>query len=177
MRLDSFLKETQRVNPMMWGKHLSAYHSCNPSRAVFADPSAITVNLVRKVLKPISLSDGTSVNAGTMLAVPTDVLDREESRWSDLDDFQGFRYYNLRQSTARESNRHRFSESSSEAMFFGYGVQACPGRFSASVELKILMAHLIMNFDMRLKDKEKGRPANSEFHDRLFPDTTDEVIF
>lgn len=42
-------------------------------------------------------------------------------------------------------------------MNFGAGRYACPGRFFASMELKLLLAQLLVRFDFRFPDG-KGRP-------------------
>lgn len=62
-------------------------------------------------------------------------------------------------------------------MAFGYGAHTCPGRFFAGTEIKLIMAHLIKNFDLDLKDKTKGRPANMKIALQLRPDPTAEVLF
>jgi hypothetical protein len=50
-----------------------------------------------------------------------------------------------------------------------------PGRFFGANSLKIMLAILILRYD--LKSKTGVRPSNWEFHSRLFPDMSAETLF
>ena len=46
---------------------------------------------------------------------------------------------------------------------FGYGKHACPGRFFANQEFKVILVQLIMSYDLRLHGAGPGnqeRPPN-----------------
>lgn len=45
-------------------------------------------------------------------------------------------------------------------MHFGFGRQACPGRFFASAAIKCIIIHLLDDFEVKLVD-DKGRPENT----------------
>lgn len=45
-------------------------------------------------------------------------------------------------------------------MHFGFGRQACPGRFFASAAIKCIIIHLLENFEIKLTDGE-DRPENT----------------
>lgn len=83
------------------------------------------------------------------------------------DQFDGMRFYNLRNMPGKES-RHQFATAGPESLTFGYGNHTCPGRFFASNEIKIILVELLMNWDFRLKgDVElnggaEKRPPNVE---------------
>ena len=57
----------------------------------------------------------------------------------------------------------------SRNMAFGYGKYACPGRFYASNEMKLVLAHLLLRYDIKLPDGH-GRPKNFTFDSDMFPD-------
>lgn len=61
-------------------------------------------------------------------------------------------------------------------MTFGHGRFACPGRFFASNESKVVLAELLLTYDIRLRDGEE-RPKNLFFADACFPDPKREVLF
>jgi ent-kaurene oxidase len=61
--------------------------------------------------------------------------------------FDGLRYYQLRRTASRESHKHDFASADGANMSFGAGRYACPGRFFASMELKLLLAQLLLQFD------------------------------
>ena len=53
---------------------------------------------------------------------------------------------------------------------------ASPGRFFAANELKAIMAHLIVNYDVKL-EQEGMRPLNKYFGLAVLPDPTAVVLF
>ena len=61
-------------------------------------------------------------------------------------------------------------------MIFGHGKRACPGRFFASLESKIVLANIINNYDLKLPGGE-CRPKNLMFADANFPDPAKKVLF
>lgn len=146
-KLDSFLKESQRVNPLGLISHS------------------------RRVVTDLTLSCGHTVPKGTDIAIPSWYIHNNSKALfspgltKSLDEFDGLRYYNLRQLPGSE-NRHLFVSTSPESLAFGHGNHACPGRFFAGNEIKVIMIELIRNWDFRLPgdDKLEGgtwrRPKN-----------------
>lgn len=56
---------------------------------------------------------------------------------------------------------HRFVTTSPESLVFGHGAHACPGRFFASNEIKIVMIEMLRSWDFRLKgDTDMAGGAN-----------------
>ena len=51
-----------------------------------------------------------------------------------------------------------------------------PGRFFAANELKAMMAHIVMNYDVKFED-EGVRPPNMWFGINVVPDPTAKVMF
>ena len=62
-------------------------------------------------------------------------------------------------------------------MTFGHGKFACPGRFFASNESKIILATLLLRYDIKLEHGENTRPQNMFFADACFPDPAIKVLF
>ena len=106
-KLDSFLKESQRLSPL--------------------GPTSFE----RKVTGPFTLPDGTKLEKGSYIAVAAEAIGLDESLWDNPDQFDGFRFEKLRQSAGNE-NRYQFATTGVESMFFGHGKHACPGRFFAA---------------------------------------------
>jgi cytochrome P450 len=121
----------------------------------------------RYIEKPTKLSDSTLLPKGAWVTVAATPA-KDASVWSEPDTFDGLRFYNLRQQAGSES-RYQLTTTSSEQIGFGVGRHACPGRFFASHELKILLAHLILKFDWKLSDGEQGRPKSLEIGTEMMP--------
>jgi cytochrome P450 len=56
------------------------------------------------------------------------------------------------------------------------GKHACPGRFFAGNELKAMMAHLLLKYDIRA-EVEGVRPPNSNVGQSIMPNMAAKVLF
>jgi cytochrome P450 len=72
--------------------------------------------------------------------------------------FDGLRFYKLRKIPGNE-NKHQFVTTSPESLNFGHGNHACPGRFFASNEIKVVLIELLRGWEWRFREGE-GRPKN-----------------
>lgn len=54
-------------------------------------------------------------------------------------------------------------------MHFGIGRHACPGRYMVSDEVKLVMVHLLLNYDFAIKGFGP-RPRNMAFGKFMLPD-------
>ncbi|KAF4451894.1 hypothetical protein F53441_5213 [Fusarium austroafricanum] len=135
-KLDSFMREVQRL-------------------------SGNITSFIRKVMKPISLSDGTELPAGTKVLAPQAGIALDERYFPEPERFDAFRFYKLRQESMEANNRWQFTSLNDTYINFGAGKHACPGRFFASNEIKLVLAHLLINYDIRLKAGEDRPKAMS----------------
>ncbi|KAF4634956.1 hypothetical protein G7Y89_g3133 [Cudoniella acicularis] len=143
--MDSVLKESMRLHP----------HSI--------------LNMPREAKTNITLSDGNLIPKNAFISVgPVPMSD--PNLYSDPTKFNGYRFLILRNAPGSE-NKHQFVTTSSEFTVFGHGHHACPGRFFASNEIKLLLAHMLMYYDWKLPEGQKtvqhvingtGRSPNSK---------------
>ncbi|KAH7262813.1 cytochrome P450 [Fusarium tricinctum] len=121
--LDSFMKESQRQIPQL-------------------------VIMERLVTRDTRLPNGTVLPQGTHIGV-----DGRENWNPDIfenpNDFDGRRFLKRRQ--AGDSSG-QFVQSSPEHAHFGMGKHQCPGRFFAGSELKLCLAEIMLQYDIRLKE-------------------------
>ena len=108
-------------------------------------------------MKPISLSDGTQLPPGTKVLAPQAGISVDERYFPNPERPEPLRLYNLRQESDEASNRWQFTSLNDTNINFGAGKHACPGRFFAGNEIKLVLAHLLINYDIRLK-KGEDRP-------------------
>ncbi|KAF2877680.1 hypothetical protein BDV95DRAFT_602044 [Massariosphaeria phaeospora] len=87
--------------------------------------------------------------------------------------FDGLRNYRKRQE--KESVEHHFSSPDTTVLNFGFGKTACPGRFFASVMLKILFTKLVTEYEFKFLPGAK-RPKNILVHEFLFPYPWDRML-
>ncbi|KAH6856356.1 cytochrome P450 [Chaetomium sp. MPI-CAGE-AT-0009] len=119
--LDSFMKESQRLN------------------------SGLVV-LERVALKDTVLPDGKVIPRGSHIMVDSTDLWNPEV-YPNPDQFDGHRFLRKRQ---EGDNASQFVQSSPNYNVFGGGRHICPGRFFASNELKLALAHILFKYDIRL---------------------------
>ncbi|OQE17315.1 hypothetical protein PENSTE_c021G05288 [Penicillium steckii] len=150
-KLDSFMKESLRMNPLTF--------------ATFE----------RRVLRPFTLSDGTYIPQGTVLEVPNHAISRDPTVYEDPDTFQPWRFSDKRNG-GPEDARQQFVSISPGFGSFGYGRHACPGRFFAGVELKMILARALLTYDIKSRDGG-GRLKNLEFGLTCSPDPKGEIFF
>lgn len=136
-------------------------------------PAEVTFD--RVVRKPFTLSDGTRLSAGTHLAIPTDAMLNDPALLpaggADPDTFDAFRCSRVREDPSKPENAQRYQLATTKAtsLPFGHGKHACPGRFFASSEDKLIMCHLLLMYDFRYPEGQ-GRPQNWLFSENLAPD-------
>ncbi|KAI0163957.1 cytochrome P450 [Xylariaceae sp. FL1272] len=151
-KLDSFMKESQRHSP--------------PSIATYQ----------RKAMIPIKLSNGFNIPTGTIVQCNTNILDETPAEWGDPHAFDGFRFYKLR-SNPEHANSFQFASPSYDSMQFGFGNDACPGRFFASNQIKIILAYILEHYDFKFEDGVTERPKNFLFEVNVMADPTAKMLF
>lgn len=114
----------------------------------------------RDILQSITLSDGTYLPAGITITANCLQICRDDDvlqSGSDPKKFDGLRYYNMReqliktgQDDKQVAGKHQFVSISSGSMMFGTGKHACPGRFFAGNEIKLLLAKILMTFELKM---------------------------
>ncbi|EOD44984.1 putative cytochrome p450 protein [Neofusicoccum parvum UCRNP2] len=113
--------------------------------------------------REVTLFDGTRIPKGAYFLVSCTHLLNPSNFGDDGDKFDGYRFVKLREQAGQES-RWQFVTTGQDNMRFGHGIHACPGRFFASNEIKIAIAHLLLNYDWRFKgDPPKGRSGEYEY--------------
>ncbi|KAF9528911.1 cytochrome P450 [Crepidotus variabilis] len=154
-QVDSFLKESQRLRPM-------------------------GLNLMGRIaMQDYTFSDGTTIPAGTMIAVYVVDDHTSEEFYENPLEFDGFRFVKKRQnavSSGQTEKRFDLVTTGLDSLGFGHGRHACPGRYFASSELKLILAHIVMNYDVRTVE-EGVRPEDLHIIDNCIPNPTAKLLF
>ncbi|KAH8889257.1 ent-kaurene oxidase [Thozetella sp. PMI_491] len=134
--MDSFFKESQRISPM----------------------SLTTMN--RLVEEDITLSDGTLLRKGARICFMSNFDNPEVYDKPEI--FDGARFFKMRHHLGNEYN-WQLAATAAEYTLFGHGKHACPGRFFAVNELKILLSHFLLKYDCRFtRDGKRSRSTHFE---------------
>ncbi|KAK6856185.1 hypothetical protein PG995_008336 [Apiospora arundinis] len=83
-----------------------------------------------------------------------DSVMRESQRWNPISQSRFPRYISQPPDPINYKTReqYQFVTVTKENMAFGYGKHACPGRFFAANEIKLILAHILLQYDLRMPD-------------------------
>ncbi|KAI6355514.1 hypothetical protein MCOR25_008160 [Pyricularia grisea] len=155
--MDAVCKESQRLNP------------------------ADLLSARRRVMKPFTFSDGTVVPVGTMLAIPVYHIGRDPELFPENPDkFNPYRFTQLRTKDAEGGGNHlQFASVTHGTMAFGWGKHACPGRFFAATEIKLILLHILLNYEVTVVSGPDGkkRYPNVEMGNMNMPDLKRRLLF
>ncbi|KAL2148426.1 hypothetical protein VTH82DRAFT_2346 [Thermothelomyces myriococcoides] len=140
-KLDSVLRESARIN------------------------SFVTVGLSRQVVAKdgVVTPSGVRIPRGMTVSVPSYPVFWDDDVYPSADEFRPFRFAEQRADGSVEYVKRAakaFASTSTEYLAFGHGRNACPGRFFAANELKLILAHLVLNYDIELGG---SRPRDAWF--------------
>lgn len=124
----------------------------------------------------IQLPNGTVLPRGSKIATPSHSIHFEASIYPNPKEYDPLRF--SRPSTDKTSRNESANDSSKgkplsmvntspEFLAFGHGRHACPGRFFAATVLKLLLALLVLDYEVK---PFETRPLNLEVGETLLPD-------
>ncbi|KAJ3959925.1 hypothetical protein N0V92_003421 [Colletotrichum tropicale] len=149
VKLDSFLKEIMRYYPQ--------------SATAFQ----------RKVMKPVTLPNGQIIPTGVILEVPSHAINYDETIHASPDVFDALRSYKIRKDKEAALKSKIVGDTS---LAFGYGRNACPGRFFAANEMKMILATTFLKYDLKMPDGCTERYKNLTFGSQSVPDPTKTIM-
>ena len=109
----------------------------------------------RVAREEIILRDGTKIPKGTAFAVHTCRM-RDSNIYPNADRYDGYRFVRWRDDPDMEHKAHLVS-TSDEHLGFGNGKHACPGRFFAANEAKLILCHVLLKYDWKVIDPEANK--------------------
>ncbi len=139
VKLDSALKESTRVGP--------------PTMTVYN----------RLMQSDYTLSNGVTLKKGQMICVSSCSIQKDPDIFTDPESYNGLRAY---EQGLEDHQAHPFKFADRE-LSWGAGRWACPGRFLANLEAKIILVKLLDEYDFKLPPG-KTRPKRITLHEYGF---------
>ncbi|KAM6503737.1 Cytochrome P450 [Amanita muscaria] len=133
----------------------------------------------RKALKDFTFSDGTTIPADCIINFPYHPIHADAAKcshqniYTNPEIFDGFRFEKMRVQGS-EGAKNELVSIGLDYILFGSGRHACPGRFFVATEIKLILAYVLLNYDIEMED---GHPRNWQFWIHSGPDMTAKIRF
>lgn len=95
-------------------------------------------------------------------------------------EFRPWRWLELRETAERAGKSVTpwlATSTSPDNLHWGYGRNACPGRFMAAAEIKLILAWILWHFDICFPYGQSKRPESVFIDERVVPSRMQEVGF
>ncbi len=143
------------------------------------------VNSLRKARYDTTLSDGTLIPKGAVVCVAALPRHLDENIYGpplSSAEFDGFRFSNMYEQLVEEyadprpswtaspsandssdsgairvGPRFQVVTTTADYLAWGYGHHACPGRFYAAMVMKLVLAQMVMGYDIRFEDGHRPK--------------------
>ena len=137
----------------------------------------MTRNVLRKVVPEEGIenkTEGWRAPKGTLIGIDMQNIQHDPEIYPDPDTYDAFRFSKPREeadvstvhSNVNEVKNTGLVTTSDIFLPFSHGRHACPGRFFASLEMKLVLAYIFMNYEVELL---KSRPPNVWFGQSMLP--------
>ena len=168
-RLDSFFKESLRFTQPDTRK---LFRRCREGEANFD-----SVGFNRKVLSSVKLSDGVTVlPTGTFINMAAGPMSRDPTFYDEPNTFNGYRFYSP-DGGAAQPPAHDFTGIEPGNVAWGSGRLTCPGRWYASAMNKLMVASLLVCYDIQFPEGQSTRPPSIYSDGTIMPSPTQEILF
>jgi cytochrome P450 len=134
-KTDSFIGESRRVN------------------------SLGLMTFSRELMVPFKLSNGVTLPAHTYISMTHQPMMNDPVFFPSPETFDGLRFFKLRQKDGQEA-KHQFAQLQPNMPNWGVGKFACPGRFWASAQIKLVLMVFLLGYDISFPDGQSERPEN-----------------
>ena len=159
VRTDSAIRESMRVSG------ISAY---GPSRQVVAENGLTT-------------DEGVHLPKGANVGIASWYYSHDDKTFENANDYDAFRFSRARDSPTITSNGEAGGDAAAKSLSdgraearktkslslvttsetflqFGHGRHSCPGRFFAAAQLKLMVAYMVLHYDIKpISEKPKGQ--------------------
>ncbi|KAL2047514.1 hypothetical protein ABVK25_011443 [Lepraria finkii] len=98
---------------------------------------------------------------------------RDPSTYPDSMRFNGFRFVDEQ----GIGSVKRFTDTSPTYPLWGLGKRSCPGRYFAARVLKLVLAHVLLNYDIKVNDDSKGGIRCFSWRSAIIPKSGTTLLF
>jgi cytochrome P450 len=175
------IEQTLAVSDGKWDKNAVArlFKTDSAIRESLRVSTFMSHGMDRLVVDPkgVTMTDGLHLPQGTRISTSTYSIHHDNDIYPNANTYDAFRFSRAREeslasieeaeilnelgekdfSKVLESKNLSIVTTSETFLPFGHGRHACPGRFFAATEIKLLLAYILMNYDVKPMET---RPPN-----------------
>ncbi|KZT39045.1 cytochrome P450 [Sistotremastrum suecicum HHB10207 ss-3] len=150
-KIDSFVKECQRFR------------------------GAGLTSSMRMAVNDYTFSNGTVIPKGTFVTTLSVIRHKDPQFYGETaKEFDGFRFSKMREN-GESIGQHQAVSIGTDFLPYGIGRHACPGRFFAALMMKSMLAHIVLNYDIKMASGKM--PESHYLNSWCIPDASAEVMF
>ncbi|KAK3936078.1 cytochrome P450, partial [Diplogelasinospora grovesii] len=128
----------------------------------------------RMATSSFALSDGTWIPRGTSIAVAGEAMALDPDFYRDPETFDGRRFLNADgKPVSPEGEFHGIEPGNA---MWGAGRLTCPGRHYASALSKMIIANLVLKYDISFPEGQKEGPAGIQDDGNLMPNMAQTIV-
>jgi ent-kaurene oxidase len=173
VKLDSFMKESQRLHYVGHGTCSCPHTSCSGPGLTCAYPLIARVTRAAKV--PYTFKDGLHLPQGTMVQILHSGPQTDPEFFEDPETFDTWRFLKKRQDG--DPNKFQFASLSDVETTFGAGFHACPARNYASDVMKLVLVRLLTKYDIKYDGEEQRRPPDFAHDNSTLPNLATQILY
>ena len=125
--------------------------------------------------QPVTFHDGLQLKQGTRIVFPAQGIHFDPANYNSPRDFQPWRFAGSGPCDCPADGTHQVvgrlkADAIDEAYLpFGYGEQACPGRFFALKVVKLIVARLLDEYDIKVAGSLPSSPSTGTMEGFFLP--------
>ncbi|KAJ6545084.1 cytochrome P450 [Mycena vulgaris] len=140
--------------------------------------SLFAVGSSRLTLREAVVADGVVIPEGSVVALAPKPLHFNPQVYPDPHTFDPFRFSNLRSGDKSIPGvQQSFTNLSNDYIVFGVGKHACPGRFFAALKIKLILAEVLLNYDVAFPAGASKTPKLFAFNNFTVPNRSAKLVF
>jgi cytochrome P450 len=165
--LDSFIREVLRVH--VPSARMYSFHHCT------RDTNNHAVVSLRLAQQPVTFHDGFQLKQGTRIVFPAQGIHFDAANYKSPQNFQPWRFAGSgscdcpADGTHKDVGRLKADAIDETYLPFGYGKQACPGRFFALKVVKLIIARLLDEYDIKVAGTLPSSPTTGTMEGFFLP--------
>lgn len=97
-------------------------------------------------------------------------LSRDPANYDNPDEFDGYRWFRRWEANQKLTAEEEFTGTEPGNLAWGHGRLTCPGRWYGGAMIKLIIAELLVNYDVAFPEGQNSRPPNVYSSEAIRPD-------